>query len=207
MTGKWALLVVWSMAVLGQDARIDLTRDLARLRRGDAQVDVYQLRLAYARSEAYEPYGLDHGDFEDQIKQAIEKEDFEGALNHVVEALETHPLYPDFYLLARICHESLGHQDMAKNYQSVLQSMFDAIVDDAFCTDPNQPCLVIATYEEYFVLSALGLTFKSQSLTTCANRACDELTVLDPESGETISLYFDITLPTEWLTERLTPQE
>ena len=173
----------------------DYASELATLESGNTDVDFTSLRFAFAESEGFSPLAMKERELRKKTVAAVNDGDCDTALSLVAQILDINYLYPDAHLGAMICHESQGNAEAAAFDNAVLKGLFRSICGPKEGNESSSPCKVIATYEEYFVLEALGLQFTEQSLIRCNGQPCDEMKAVDPESGEEISMFFDVSIP------------
>ena len=172
----------------------DYEEELNRLRAGDTEVDFRRLRLAMAETEEFSPYAMTERDLRSEAIAAVNDDDCTRALELAAQIMETNLLYPDAHMIGMICQDKLGHPQKAALHRAVLEGLFRSICGPDEGNEESNPCTVIAVYEEYFVLQALGLQFSEQSMHTCAGSPCDRMTCRDPESGEDVTMYFDTSI-------------
>jgi hypothetical protein len=175
-------------------AVFNFEKELDLLRSGDTSVDFTKLRLGLAQTKAFSPYAIKERELRNNVVAAVNAGDCEKALDVVDQIFEINYLYPDAHMGAMICHDALGNSREAAFHRAVLGELFRSICGPEEGYNESNPCTVIATYEEYFVLQSLGLTFKSQGLISYAGKPCDILTAVDPESGKEVTIFFDVSL-------------
>jgi hypothetical protein len=177
---------------------------LARLKSGDTHIDYRELRLAYARTEEYSPYGaLASRDLRSAMYEALRQEEYAEALEKAEQLLEI--LYVDgsAHVGAMVALTGLGNRERADFHRAVARGLLDSICGDRDGRSIDDPCPVISTSEEYFYINSHGLSFEGQALLTCGEGRCDEMEVHDPETEESFSLFFDVSIPTDAMRRSL----
>jgi hypothetical protein len=179
------------------EEKFDFEAEMARLRSGDTSVDFTRLRFELAESGAFSPFATAERGLRSELVAAVNADQCEKALTIADKMLEINFFYPDAHTGAMICDDALGNSSQAAFHRAVLKSLFESICAPEAGLEDSHPCKVIAIYEEYFVLQTLGLQFRGQSMHSCAGAPCDRMTAVDPETGDEITLYFDITIANE----------
>jgi hypothetical protein len=191
-------LLAWTVCAVAEEVVSPeqvYEEEVSRLRAGDTTVDFTALRMAFAETEGFHPLAMRERDLRSEAVQAVNAGDCEAALDAIDRLFEINYLYPDAHLGASICHERLGNGAEASFHREVVHGLFWSICPVDSGLEMDQPCTVIATYEEYFVLSSMGLPVKEQELLTCNGNPCDRTTALDPETGDEVQMYFDVSIP------------
>jgi hypothetical protein len=166
---------------------------VARVRAGDVDIDYSALRRAFVDTEHYNPFGSGSANQQEKMRSALESEKYSKALK-VAEAVLTDAFVNgEAHAVAAMCHDKLGRADRSRYHRAIAQGQFDSICSGKDGRSPDTACHVISTDEEYFYMSLASLQFVSQALTECKSGPCDAMEVKDPKSGETFTLYFDVS--------------
>jgi hypothetical protein len=177
---------------------------VAQLRAGDTSVDFGEMRMTYAETDAYSPYAVEPKERLGRLFQAFfDDEDLELALAIADSTLSDLYIDIDAHMIAGIAHERLGNEAEATFHFTVANGLAGSILASGEGLTPESPYVVISTAEEYAMLRLSGLQSRGQALTTCGRAACDQLTVEDPETGETFEVYFDVSRPMGWMSREL----
>lgn len=174
-----------------------------KLRHGDTSVDYDQLRFAYARTKAYQPYG--GHEKVDAMNEAFQTRDWKKIAKLADAILDDRYVDGDAHATAMIAHGELGNDGQSKFHRAVAQGLLHSICPPERGDSPRAPCKVISVSEEYFFLRSVGLESESQSTRPCGNdgeRICDVLHV-KPKDGDAFDMYFDASLPMEWMAKDL----
>ena len=203
-------------ATLGPQApaRVDPTAYRALLRRLEGfaglprgadsvgATDFAELRRVYAQSSDYSPYDSDV-DLRNEMFGALQRSAFGEARRLADSALAGSYLDIFAHIGAATAAARLADTARSEFHRSMALGLMGAILASGEGTEAS-PWVVISVDEEYAVLQTQGLNRQMQSTGSCANgRRCDVLTAVDPQTGKTKALYFDITLPMGWLTRQL----
>lgn len=184
--------------IVGDSAAYRRLRD--RLRGGDLSVPFDSLRLAYAASDAYDPYGVD-SDRRKAMFEALDRGDHAAARAAADSTLAENYVDGYAHMAASVAARESGDSAAARFHRAVFRGLIESIGARGGRT-PDSAMLVISVDEEYVFLQALGLRRGMQALTDCAGRACDALEVVDRRTGEKYHLFFDVSIPTARLARQ-----
>lgn len=156
----------------------------------DPAADFTQLRDAYSRTRAYDPYAVR------PVHTAIEHFE-QQRYSQCVEAAEStiasHFVHIQAHFLAMLCQRELGNQSAAQFHDGVVRGLLASIDQSG---DGNSMSSAITTYdmqELYTYLDFMGLKAVSQELVSENNRWYDVMTVSYEDEPSEFKLYFDIT--------------
>lgn len=174
---------------------------LAKVKNFDKTVDFKALRLAYTKTPDYNPYGRDNSR-DDAMGKAIEEEKFEEAIKIAQTILEKNYIHIFAHFVSRIAYRELGDQKKFEYHHFVTNGLVQSILGSGSGRDPEGAFLVISTDEEYMILDILGLKSKMQSTHKVADQTYDKLSVVDRKTGDTREIFFNVTIPFEWLSRQ-----
>lgn len=174
---------------------------LAKIKSGDTNVDFRALRLAYTQTPHYSPYGEDNNTA--PMFRALNEKAYPKVLEHARLIHEKNFTDMDAHFASRIACGELGERKCYDNHHATLVKLIDSIIDSGDGATPESALQVITTREEYVILNVLQLEPKQQKLQQIGDKAYDVFEVLDPQSNQTLVLYFDVTIPYNWLNESL----
>jgi len=175
---------------------------------GDTTVDMTALRRAFAATSFYSPYDMDRDDQRGQIWKRLDAHDPVAAAQIADSLLSTN--YLDFATHIGAGAAALGHGDSsaAIRHFAVARAVIHSIESTGDGRSAEHPLFVIEPSEEYSYLSAVGLRRSGmQSLSKCGDRACDVLEVRARDGGQQFNLYFDVSLPMDWMTKQFSQGE
>lgn len=214
---KWNWLVVLSLVITvpdrlaAQDPSADRARMLydsleARLVAGDTTIDFQALRFAYVETPDYDPYGVTTGETRERMMNAFFRAgDLSAARDAADSLLRTVYVDIDAHMIAALASSTLGDSARSRFHASVARGLAASIEQPGLGTVAEAPYEVISVVEEDALLRMRGWRRGSQALTTCRGQPCDRLEVSRPSTGESKSLYFDISRPRAFLSERTEP--
>lgn len=165
------------------------------LRSGDLEgVDFRAARYAFALTDGYSPYAVDAKRRSRRVRDHLDAGDPAAAVVSVDSTLAENYVDLDAHYWALVAHDQLGDADRAAHHAAVFDGLIGSILDSDQGTEED-PFVVVNVTEEYVVLGILGLQQTGQTLVGCGDVRCDVQSVVDPEDGAELDLYFDISIP------------
>ena len=185
---------------------------LARLRplreSGDTTVDVTGLRRALAASSFYSPYDYDRDEQRHRMWARLDASDAAGAAQIADSLLSVNYLDLDTQVGAGAAAKELGDSARAEKHFATARAIIRSIESTGDGRSPEHPLFVIAPAEEYSYLSVVGLRRSGmQSLTQCGGHACDALEVTPRDGGQKFTMYFEVSLALDWMTNQFSQGE
>jgi len=171
---------------------------LARLQAKDTSIDFTALRLAYAASPDYAPYGSDADDHRDSLGAALERRDYRRVIVEADSALGTDYLDIRTHVLRAYASEQLGDSAGAAWDRVIAARLVQSIMQSGAGT-VDSPYVVISVAEEYAVLGMKNYQSGMQSLSKCGTRPCDILETTHRDTQEKRTFHFDISLPMTYM--------
>ncbi|MCC6744418.1 MAG: TonB family protein [Acidobacteria bacterium] len=163
---------------------------IARMKKGDAAVDIRKLRMLATELPNYAPYA--RGRNQKEMNEAANRGEAKEALRLANVDLEADYLDIDAHVVAMVSSQTLGDTRAFEHHRSVAFGIVDSIVDFGDGKSPETAFTVTTVREEYAVLGAFGLRRKSQSLDHIGGHSFDVLTVVDPDTNVEYKIYFNI---------------
>lgn len=204
---NFLLFVSFMMIMLGTAlfAEAPLINDyqtlVTKVKNGDANVDFKALRIAYSQTPQYNPYSEDEN--MPLMLQALNDKAYPKALEYARKINEKNFTDLDAHFGARMACREMGDQACYDSHHTTLANLIDSIMNSGDGTTPESALQVITTREEYIILKVLNLQPKQQKLQQINEKAYDVFEVSDSRNNETFALFFDVTLPYNWLNESL----
>lgn len=196
-----ALFAALALAVPA-GAQGDYSTLLARAQAGDTTVDYTALRMAYAESPKYSPYGTEADDLRDSLAAALSRGDFPAAAKVADAALAIDFLDVRAHMLRAIAADRLGDAAAAARHRDVAERVVASVLSSGDGSE-TRSYRVITVAEEYAVLGMTGFEPRRQSLGRCVDRRCDVMLAAHRESGEERTFHFDITLLYESMSKQI----
>jgi hypothetical protein len=197
--------VGWNGQVSGQPATDerpaqkspDLKFDalLAQAQKDPAKTDWKALRVAFAATSHYKPYGEWRTELA-KVREKFEKDELKSAEAMLVKLMERErSMRLDGHAVAVALYEKMGDSDKARRHRAFLEGLTSAVFVPGAGKSFEKPIEVLFVDEEYFFLGSLGLTMKRQGLTEHNGHKFDVLTTDAKGDQPELELYFNIDLP------------
>lgn len=174
---------------------------VTKVKNGDTNVDFKALRIAYSQTPQYNPYSEDEN--MPLMLQALNDKAYPKALEYARKINEKNFTDLDAHFGARMACREMGDKACYDSHHATLANLIDSIMNSGDGTTPQSALQVITTREEYIILKVLNLQPKQQKLQQINDKAYDVFEVSDSRNNETFALFFDVTLPYNWLNESL----
>lgn len=175
---------------------------LARFQAGDATVDARALRMAYTRTEAYDPYGSTDTDAQRAMWEHLRAGRHAQAAQAAEGLLARNWLDIRPHMAAAMAYAAQDADSAAELHAFAVRALVGSIGGPKDGRSPEAAMHVIDVAEEYAWLNYHGLRAERQGLGPCARSQCDVFEVKD-ESGKEFSVYFDVGIPHAWMEQRL----
>jgi len=174
---------------------------LERVKKQDATVNFTELRMAYTETKDYSPYG----DSENRkaMFTALNAKDYEKALAASDKILASNYVDLNAHFVASVAHRQLGHADRSEFHKSIFKNLIQSIEGSGDGKTTKTAFVVISTDEEYVWFNYKGLKVTGQALINDSGHSFDKMTATDPETGETVTTFFNIDKPFNWLGNTL----
>ena len=175
---------------------------LEKLKNRDQSLDFKDLRLAYAETSAYNPYGSDK-ESQKAMFAAIKASQWNEVLKQSAAILDRNYLDINAHFGALLANRGKGVTDKAEFHRFVARGLIDSIRNSGDGKTTETAFVVISTDEEYALFSVLGLRVTAQALINEKGHNYDKMTTVDPKTNETVIYYFNIDKPFNWLGNSL----
>ncbi|MBI2266265.1 MAG: DUF4919 domain-containing protein [Armatimonadetes bacterium] len=196
------LLLPLSMGAQSQEKAPDQYEVLLeRLKAGKGTVDFKDLRMAYADTPGYDPYGTGKDNVRKQMFTALKEKKYENALQHAESILKNTYVDIDAHIVSVEAYEALGKPEQAGRHKQIARGLIGSILESGNGKSPETAFPVIFVHEEYLVLSILRLQPKSQSLVTVQGHSYDKLETVHSGTQKNVTLFFNIDVISKWLTK------
>lgn len=177
---------------------------LERAKKGDKTLDFKELRLAYTDTADYKPYSSDR-DSRQKMFAALNAKEYDHVLEYAEKLLAQNYLDLNAHFGAVIAHRELGNADKAALHKFLFDGLIASIEKSGDGKSPGTAFVVISTDEEYVLLNWLGLRATDQSLVNQGGHSYDLMKAVNSRTNETVSYYFNIDKPFNWLGKSLKP--
>jgi Domain of unknown function (DUF4919) len=205
MMKRWLWVFFLVLVTLSSQSRAAETRYdvlLAKVKSGDLAVDFREMRLAYADSDRFNPYGGGLG-ARDAMFTAMAAKDYPSALEKAGQVMQANYVDIDAHMIASMANEHLGNQEKADFHRTMVRGLLKSILDHGDGRTPETAFTVISVDEEYVLLYVLGLNKSQQAMLEQNGHNYDKFTISDPKTGTQYDLFFNIDIPFRWLQNSL----
>jgi hypothetical protein len=162
---------------------------LAKLKKGDTNIDFVKFRLAYTETKDYSPYG--GSDLRGKMMKGLGDKNYKDALKAAEEMLKTNYCDLHAHFTAAVSNAELEKEKEAEFHKTVFKGLMDAIlVNDGLTAKTGM--ISIGISEQYFVMSYLGFKQQMKALTREEGSIFDVHTSYNEETKETRKFYFNI---------------
>lgn len=162
--------------------------------------DFHALRMAFAQSEAYQPY-VQHSEGVFALRAALQAQNMQAALEACESLLAFNPLDIEAHMAADYVYTALEKTEQSAYHRAFAKGLIGAIMATGTGRDFESAIIVLATSEEYGVLRMMGLASDRQRLVEHHGHWFDVLSAR-PSQGDPVEVYFNIDLPYTWLQAR-----
>ena len=175
---------------------------LERAKKSDATLDFKELRMAYAETADYSPYG---GDRETRKKMfaALNAREFDAAVESAEKILAKNYVEINAHFVAYVAHRESGRSEKAVFHKFMFDGLVKSISGSGDGKTAETAYVVITTDEEYTLFNILGLRPAGQALITQNGHSFDRTTATNPKTNETVVYFFNIDKPFNWLGQSL----
>ena len=162
---------------------------LAKLKKGDTNIDFVKLRLAYTETEDYSPYG--GGEQRAKITKALKDKNYKDVLKEAEEMLKTNYVDLLSHYAAFVSNKELKKEREAGFHEAVFKGLMGAALANDGLT-AKTGIISIGISEQYFIMGYLGFERQSKSLVQENGSMFDVHTAYNSETKETRKFYFNI---------------
>ena len=174
-----------------------------RLKGGDKEIDFLELRMLYAKTGFYIPYGYSERK-EIRIKaiEAFKKENYKKVLKLAEKIFENDYLDLNTHFMCMISYKNLEESEKEEYHKFVLNGLIDSVVSYGDGRSPETAYKVISTREEEFILTTLGYITATRDEIRTKKHAFDKIFAKNLENQKKKVLYFNKDVPNKWLNDK-----
>ena len=187
------------MLAVPQDDPEAKFRELVDAAKADPEaVDYRALRLASAKTEAFNPYRAPEDDPFEAVEHEVKNGEKAAALVALDDALRGAWADPTSQFRAAGFCDQIGETDRRELHRALGTGLTDALLESGDGRTPESAVQVLGVGEEYFALDVLGLRYESRAHVVIGGHHYDVFKIKRP-GDEPFDFYFDIDIPWEWL--------
>ena len=166
---------------------------VARVKAQESDIDFTELRMAFARTSQYDPYGLQYRQLRDEMVATSDAGNFEDSLELANKYLEINYIFPEAHIVAIRAYDALDNPEKADFHRYVLNGLIESILASGDGTTPQSAYKIVLVEEEYLVLEVKGI--KDPVNREEFVEGCDAFDGIDPSSGQLVTIYFNPRIP------------
>ena len=174
---------------------------LKRVMNFDRTVDFKALRLSYAETADYNPYGDDKTK-KSEMFEALRNKDYDKAIADAQVILEKKFVDIEAHFVSSIAFSEMKNSERYNFHHFVTRALVDSILDSGDGKTPETAFIVIETGEEYTLLGMTGFEVVRQSLIKSNGHSYDKLEIKYRKTGETAIFFFNVDIPFNWLNKQ-----
>lgn len=169
---------------------------LSRVLKGDKTVNFRDLRLAYTKTEEYNPYqfGFDTGIYKEMYDGFAEK-NYTQAIAKAEIILEENYLDIDSHVICAESFKRLGDQKKSEFHEFVATGLISSILNSGDGKSLETAYEVLSIREEKAILKVLGYQLMRTALISQDGHSYDRMEVVNRKTGEGHILYFNVDFP------------
>ena len=170
---------------------------VSQIKNGSEDVDFTELRMVYANSSSYDPYGKDY-DVKKSMRRAYDNGDYEGVVRYAKELIGDNFLDINSHVFCGMAYKKMGDKEKRDYHGFIALGLLNSIIGSGDGKTPETAFRVISVTEEYALLDMWGLKMSTQWLLEENGHEYDKLEAEDIDTGEKVTLYFNVDLPLRW---------
>jgi hypothetical protein len=174
---------------------------LKRVMSFDRTVDFKALRLSYAETTDYNPYGDDKAK-KSEMFEALRNKDYDKAVSAAQAILEKKFVDIEAHFVSSIAFREMKNVERYNFHHFVASGLVDSILDSGDGKTPETAFIVIETGEEYTLLRMTGFEVVRQSLIESNGHSYDKLEIKYRKTGELGVFFFNVDIPFNWLNKQ-----
>jgi hypothetical protein len=174
---------------------------LKRVMNSDRTVDFKALRLSYAETTDYKPYGEDKAK-KSGMFEALRNKDYEKAVSAAQAILEKKFVDIEAHFVSSIAFRETKNLEKYNFHHFITKGLVDSILDSGDGKTPETAFVVIETAEEYTLLGMTGFEVVRQSLIKSNGHSYDKMEVKHRKTGEPAIFFFNVDIPFNWLNKQ-----
>jgi len=185
-------------------ADTDFENLVARVKTQEPDIDFTELRMAFARTSQYDPYGLQYRQLRDEMVSASDAGNFEDSLELANKYLTINYIFPEAHIVAIRAYDALDNPEKADFHRYVLNGLIESILASGDGATPQSAYKIVLIEEEYLILEVKGV--KDPINREEFVEGCDAFDGIDPTSGQIITVYFNPSIPIQSFLDTLSIQ-
>ena len=186
-------IAAFAVAAAAEPASVKSYAELvAQAESGDAATDYTALRMAYAASDDYDPYGTATGEKFNSIWPAFQAKDCAKVLPLADEMLKADFTLVSVHVLRSDCLRTNGDGARADREEAIARGLMASLKASGDGKSPKTAFVVVTMSEERFLLVGLGLHEEKQSLISDGGHVYDLIEGSNEKPDGPSSAFFNV---------------
>lgn len=157
---------------------------------GDGDADYTTLRLAYAQSPIYSPYGTESDETFQEVWKAFGKKDCAAVIAKSDEVQKDNYTIVSIHAVRGDCFELMGDTKRSARENAIAKGLAMSALKSGDGKAPETAFHVVTLNEEHLILRALDVQFTRQALISKNGHAYDLMSGTYTKTGESAAVYF-----------------
>lgn len=167
--------------------------------KSDDTTDFFLLRMAYTKTDSYEPYNSKDDESIKNCEKLLDGKKYKESLEPLDSILNRNYVNIKAHMYLGYIYKKMNKEDKSYYHYRVYEGLTNSFLETGNGKDVNNAYIVINVKEEYLLLDRLGLKMQSQRLVEEGGHAYDVLTVKEGNKSKPFDVYFNIDLPLKTL--------
>ena len=169
---------------------------LEKAKQKDPSVNFTELRHAFYESPNYNPYApmMTYR----PLNAALAQKNYEEVLKIAESVLAKNFVEVNAHMAAQIAYQETGNAERAQFHKFMADGLLNSIKASVDGKSPEKAFEVISINEEYGLIRSLKLRPIKQALLQDKGHSFDAITVIDPQTNQESTIYFNIDKPFNW---------
>ena len=176
---------------------------LEKVKQKDPSVNFTELRYAFYESPNYNPYSamMTYR----PLNAALAQKNYEEVLKIAESVFAKNFVEVNAHMAAQIAYQETGNTERAQFHKFMADGLLNSIKSSVDGKTPATAFEVISINEEYGLIRSLKLRPIKQALVMDKGHNYDAITVVDPQTNQESTIYFNIDKPFNWQERKKQP--
>src|SRR5215213_2598472 len=176
---------------------------LEKVKQRDPSVNFTELRHAFYESPNYNPYSpmMTYR----PLNAALAQKNYEEVLKIAESVFAKNFVEVNAHMAAQIAYQETGNTERAQFHKFMADGLLNSIRSSVDGKSPEKAFEVISINEEYGLIRSLKLRPIKQALVQDKGHSYDAITVIDPQTNQESTIYFNIDKPFKWQDRKKQP--
>ncbi|MCK4665766.1 DUF4919 domain-containing protein [Candidatus Dependentiae bacterium] len=167
---------------------------LKRVKAQEKDVDFGEFRMAYVKTDYYNPYEQNIK-IRKEMSLAISNKDYKKALELAGKILEKNYVDIEAHMVCLVVYEDIKKKNKYEYHAYVLNGLIGSILKSGSGKSPESAFVVISIREETIILEILGYKQLKQRLISKGKHKYDAIEVEKAKTKKKTTIYFNVDIP------------